>query len=380
VSASRSRPPLDRLRIVGQERIADDQADVDVAHELAEPAAGEAAERARGQQALAERDTVGLVSSANTCSPSTAPTVDRPSAARLPALAAAIILLPRRRAALPLQDRRRAAMAKRPEVVDHYSAHYRDFAADVYAEVRRAAFGEDVGQNSWLTLDELDRFVSRLQLRPSAHLLDVGCGSGGPTLHVARRTGCQVVGVELYEEAVAEATRLAGEAGLARQASFLQADASEPLPFEVRSFDALLCVDSINHLPDRRRVLEDWARLLRPRGRLLFTDPVVITGTLDSEELAFRTSIGYFLFVPADENERLLANAGLIVVDVEDTTAHLAEIARRRRDARAERAKALREIEGDAAFDGRQRFFDVVATLADERRLSRFAYTAEKQT
>jgi len=34
----------------------------------------------------------------------------------------------------------------------------------------------------------------------------------------------------------------------------------------------------------------------------------------------------------------------------------------------------------DAAFEGRQRFFDVVATLAHERRLSRLAYTAEKPT
>jgi SAM-dependent methyltransferase len=270
-------------------------------------------------------------------------------------------------------------MSKRPEVVDHYSAHYRDFAAGVYADVRRAAFGEDIGQNSWLTLDELVRFVSRLQLRPNARLLDVGCGSGGPTLHIARRTGCQVVGVELHEEAVAEATRLAGEADLVRQASFVQADASETLPFEDRFFAAILCIDSINHLRDRRRVLGDWARLLRPGGRLLFTDPVVITGILDSEELEIRTSIGYFLFVPPGENERLLVAAGLSVVDIEDTTAHLSEIARRRRDARAERAQVLKEIEGDAAFDGRQRFFDIVATLAGERRLSRLAYTAQTQ-
>jgi SAM-dependent methyltransferase len=271
-------------------------------------------------------------------------------------------------------------VAERPEIGDHYGAHYREFAADVYREMRRAAFGEDIGQNSWLTVEELERFVSRLELRPAARLLDVACGSGGPSLHVARLTGCQVVGVELYDEAVAEGTRLAHEAGLERRASFLQADASETLPFEDRSFDAILCIDSINHLPDRPRILGDWARLLRPAGRLLFTDPVVITGILDSEELALRTSIGYFLFVPPEENERLLAAVGLTAVDVEDTTGHLAEIARRRRDARAQRAQALRQIEGDAAFEGRQRFFDVVARLAHERRLSRLAYTAATQT
>jgi SAM-dependent methyltransferase len=270
-------------------------------------------------------------------------------------------------------------VAEKPEVHDHYSAHYRDFAADVYGEVRRAAFGEDVGQNSWLTADELKRFASRLQLHPEARLLDVGCGSGGPSLRIAELTACRVVGVELSDEAVDEGTRLAREAGLDAQARFLQADASNTLPFEDESFDAIICIDVINHLPDRARVLGDWSRLLRPGGRLLFTDPVVITGTLDSDEIAVRTSIGYFLFVPADENERLLAAAGLTAVDVEDTTERLAEVAGRRRDARAHLSDALRQIEGDGAFEGRQRFFDAVALLARERRLSRLVYTTQKQ-
>jgi SAM-dependent methyltransferase len=270
-------------------------------------------------------------------------------------------------------------VAERPAVVDHYGAHYREFGAEVYADVRRAAFGEDVGQNSWLTVDELERFVARLQLQSTARLLDVGCGSGGPSLRVARLSDCCVVGIEFSDEAVAEGTRLAHQSGLEGRATFVQADASDTLPFEDSSFDAILCIDAINHLRERSRVARDWTRLLRPAGRLLFTDPVVITGILDSEEIALRTSIGYFLFVPAGENERLLANAGLTVVDVEDTTDDLAEIAGRRRDARAERARALRQIEGDAAFEGRQRFFGIVATLARERRLSRFAYTAEKK-
>jgi SAM-dependent methyltransferase len=271
-------------------------------------------------------------------------------------------------------------VADRPEVVDHYGAHYREFAADVYAETRRVAFGEDIGQNSWLTADELERFVSRLQIQSTARMLDVGCGSGGPSLRVAQLTECQVIGVELHNEAVVEGTRLAREAGLGQRVSFLQGDARQALPFGDSSFDAILCIDAINHLPDRPRVIGDWARLLRPTGRLVFTDPVVITGTLDSEEIALRTSIGYFLFVPGYETERLLANAGLTVVDVEDMTGHLAEIASRRRDARAERANALRQLEGAAAFEGRQRFFEVVARLARERRLSRLAYTAEKPT
>ena len=269
-------------------------------------------------------------------------------------------------------------MVDGPQVADHYGAQYRDFAADVYAEFRRAAFGQDVGQNSWLTADELERFAVALQLGSLSRLLDVGCGSGGPALHLVRLTGCQVVGIELYDAAVTNANQTAREAGLEDRATFRQADASQTLPFDGGGFDAVVCIDAINHLRDRRRVLADWARLLRPGARLLFTDPVIITGILDSNELAIRTSIGYFLFVPPGENDRLLTAAGLNVLGVRDTTSELAVIARRRCDARSERAQVIRRIEGDETFDGRQRFFDMVARLARERRLCRFVYLAEK--
>jgi SAM-dependent methyltransferase len=265
-----------------------------------------------------------------------------------------------------------------PDVAGHYSAQYEQFAAEVHASVRRAAFGEDIGQNSWLTAGELSGFVSKLELRRASRLLDIGCGSGGPALHLARETGCEVTGVDLYAEAVATASRQAREAGLEALARFVQADANQPLPLDDAGFDAILCVDAINHLSKRRAVFADWSRLLRPGGRLLFTDPLTVTGSLGSDEIASRTSIGYGLFVPLGENERLLAGAGLAVLSVEDTTDTKAEVAQGRHDARVVHARELRLIEGDDTFDGRQRFFETAAMLARERRLSRLVFLAEK--
>ena len=101
---------------------------------------------------------------------------------------------------------------------------------------------------------------------------------------------------------------------------------------------------------------------------------------LGSDELATRTSIGYGLFAPRGENERLLAETGLNVVRVEDTTDSKAEVARRRYAARAQHETALKQAEGDETFDGRQRFFDVASVLAGERRLSRYVFVAAKPT
>ena len=65
-----------------------------------------------------------------------------------------------------------------------YDANYGNFQTELYAEIRREAFGEDIGQNSWLTSDEQDKFLEWLNLNPEKILLDVACGAGGPALRI----------------------------------------------------------------------------------------------------------------------------------------------------------------------------------------------------
>ncbi len=118
--------------------------------------------------------------------------------------------------------------------------------------------------------------------------------------------------------------------------------------------------------------------MLRPGGRLVFTDPIVVTGALTNEEIAIRSSIGFFLFVPPGTDEQVIAAAGLELVSRDDRTENMAETAKRWCAARAARAGELQRIEGAETFEGQQRFFEVAARLAAERRLSRFAFCAER--
>ena len=260
----------------------------------------------------------------------------------------------------------------------HYDANYGNFQTELYAQIRREAFGEDIGQNSWLTTDEQDRFLQWLDLSPGKILLDVGCGAGGPALRIAGTTGCSVMGIDLHEQAVKTASSLAAQRGLAERAEFRVTDATGLLPFSDASFDAITCIDAINHFPDRPRVIAEWARLLRASGRLLFTDPITVTGELTNAEIAVRSSAGFYLFVPHGYDERVIAQCGLRLLACEDLTANMAKIAEARRASRASRSTALREIESRQTFDDQQEFLAVAARVAREGRLSRFLYVSEQ--
>jgi SAM-dependent methyltransferase len=265
------------------------------------------------------------------------------------------------------------------ERIDLFYDAYSRFSDHGSGVIRAETFGRDIGQNSWLTADEFDRFISWLDLAPEHHVLEVASGSGGPALYLAGRAGCRVTGIDANESGVAAATKSAADSNLSQRVSFRVADANAPLPFEDESFDALVCIDSMNHFQNRLGVFGEWRRVLRPGRRAVFTDPVVITGPVTNDELALRSSIGPFLFAPPGVNERLIEEAGLVLVRQEDVTENAALVSGRWHEARRRRRDELLPAEGEERFEGLQRFFAAVYSLTSERRLSRIAYLVEKR-
>ena len=134
----------------------------------------------------------------------------------------------------------------------------------------------------------------------------------------------------------------------------------------------------MNHFRDRPGYLREWQRVLKAGKRALFTDPVVITGPVSNEELAARSSIGYFLFVPIEVTKRFIEEAGFTLVRCEDVTSNIELTSGRWYAARQKHRDDLIKIEGEERFDGLQKFFATVYKLTSERRLSRFVFVAEK--
>ena len=262
--------------------------------------------------------------------------------------------------------------------VDLYNSSYGNYALDAYSEIRVETYGEDYGQTSWVTTAESHEIPKLLQLSSNSSVLEIGCGSGGYAVHLAKRIGCQVMGLDMNAEGVRNAKALAEEDKLDGRVKFEQCDVSQRLPVEDNAFDAIYSNDVLCHVPRRSQVLSDLRRVLKPGGRLLFSDALIIGGLLSHEEIATRSSIGMYFFSPPGENERLIKQSGLKQIEARDTTDSAALLSKRWHDAREKRKAALVASEGEANFAGVQRFLECVHTLTAEKRLLRFLYTAIK--
>src|SRR4026209_2328234 len=117
-------------------------------------------------------------------------------------------------------------MAKHVELFDK---PYGNFEEQVLAEIRRGTYGEDIGQTSWITVDEYDTFYSWLSLSAGDHLLEIASGSGGPALYLAKKFKCRVTGLDINEEGIKTANRQALDTKIT-DAKFQLADMNQRLP------------------------------------------------------------------------------------------------------------------------------------------------------
>ena len=269
-------------------------------------------------------------------------------------------------------------MAIVSETVDLYNNAYGHYEAEVYRLVRTSTYGKDLGQTGWTTTQESEEIPQRLQLSAASNVLEIGCGSGRYALQVAGRVGCRIVGVDINAAGVENANHLAAAQNLSSQVTFRVADVSQPLAFDDAAFDAVFSNDVLCHVRGRLALLREIFRVLKPGGMFLFSDALVIGGMISHEEVAARSAIGYYLFSPPGENERLLRDAGFARIEVLDTTASAAEISERWHNAREKHGEALAAIEGRLNFEGLQKFLATVEKLSRERRLLRLLYVAEK--
>ncbi|WP_255946515.1 SAM-dependent methyltransferase [Streptomyces odontomachi] len=120
---------------------------------------------------------------------------------------------------------------------------------------------------------QTDHYIDVLGLGPDDHLLDIGCGTGGPAVRLAGASGARVTGVTVSASQVSACIQRAQEAGLADRVTFALGNAMDLGPeHAAESYDAAWAIDSFAHMSDRLAALRGALRVLRPGGRLLLTE------------------------------------------------------------------------------------------------------------
>jgi SAM-dependent methyltransferase len=258
-----------------------------------------------------------------------------------------------------------------------YDNLYEEFDSPLGRQLRCEAYGEDIGQHSWLTADDLQEDISRLELSRASRLLDLGCGPGGPLTFVVGHVGCQGSGIDVSAKAIAAGRARAASLGVDGLVRLREADLNQPIPFASGSFDVVMSLDVILHLRDRLSVFREVARVLIPAGKFLFTDAGVITGAISDEEIRLRAVHGNTQFVPPGFNENMLGLAGFRLIDRKDRTASMLKAAIGRLSARLGHREELEKLEGGSYFERQQRYLETVIDLSNRGAVSRMMYLAK---
>ncbi|GAA1272627.1 27-O-demethylrifamycin SV methyltransferase [Sphaerisporangium rubeum] len=115
------------------------------------------------------------------------------------------------------------------------------------------------------------KVADTLGLRPGEHVLDAGCGPGATAVFLARTFGVRVTGVNVSGFEIDKARQRAAAAGLTDQVTFEYGDYAA-LTHPDGAFDAVLALESLQNAADLGQVLGELFRVLRPGGRLTFSD------------------------------------------------------------------------------------------------------------
>ena len=144
------------------------------------------------------------------------------------------------------------------------------------------------------------QMLRTLRLRPGHLVLDLGCGKGAASIFMAKHYGVNVVALDLWTSAEYLNEKF-GAQGCSDRISAIQMDATQPLPFPQKHFDAIFCMNSFNFYGGSVSYLHHLLQHLKPEGQLCIGSEV-LTSEFTQEQLKTPPSVYAFRLPPPNEN------------------------------------------------------------------------------
>lgn len=110
-----------------------------------------------------------------------------------------------------------------------------------------------------------DELIDLCRIGPGQLVLEIGCGVGSTTCHLAQHYGCRVIAIDLSAGMIGRARERAARRGVEAQVGFQVADAQN-LPFDDNTFDAVIDESVTAFVPDKQQAVREYSRVVKPGG------------------------------------------------------------------------------------------------------------------
>ncbi len=162
--------------------------------------------------------------------------------------------------------------------------------------------------------------IELLGVDPSAHVLDVGSGLGGPARRLADATGCRVTGIDLTADYCEVGNRLSEWTGLSDRVRLEHGDARDLSRFAPASFDAAWSIHVGMNLEDKTSAYRGVARALRPDAPFVIYDILATGAGKPSYPAPWASAPEHSFLATLDEMATHLEGAGFTLVEARDRT------------------------------------------------------------
>lgn len=188
-------------------------------------------------------------------------------------------------------------------------------------------------------------------------------GLGGPARYLAHRFGADVTGIELTPVRVKGAEELTRRVGLQNYVRVIEGNVMQ-VPLPDKSVDVVINQEALLHVPDRERALGEAYRILRPGGRIVFTDWVAHRPLSIADKKLMWQGMAVASLYDLQDYAELVRKAGFTIFSVEDLTADWGIILKHRlamyQKLRVEAEPAGTPAGHDAFYESYMRFVDLV--------------------